>query len=99
MLTWTHETTIKTKATAKQIWQLWSKPEEWNKWDDGIEWVKLEGSFVAGTQGFLKPVGAGKVKFLMLDVQPEKGFKDRSFLPLTTMDFIHIYTPASSLNG
>ena len=96
MFTWTHETTITTTATAEQVWALWSKPHEWHRWDDGIEWVTLNGPFASGTEGMLKPTGGPKVKFVILDAQPDQGFKDRSFLPLTQLDFIHSYLPDAS---
>lgn len=96
MFTWNHETSISTIASAEQVWTLWSKPHEWNRWDEGIEWVKLDGLFAAGTSGVLKPVGGPKVKFLLLEAQPWRSFKDRSFLPLTQLDFIHTYTPSTT---
>lgn len=96
MFTWSHETTVTTTASAEQVWALWAKPGEWSRWDDGIEWVTLDGAFAAGTHGNLKPTGGPKVKFVILDAQPQRGFKDRSFLPLTQLDFIHTYTPATS---
>ena len=40
-------------------------------------------------KGWLKPKGGPKVKFELLDVQENKRFHDRSYLPLTHLDFIH----------
>jgi Polyketide cyclase / dehydrase and lipid transport len=95
MGTWTFQQTVETSATAEQIWAVWAKPESWPLWDNGVEWVKTEGPFIKGTKGVMKPAGGPKVKFEMLAVEPLKGFQDRSFLPLTTLDFIHSFTPAS----
>ena len=95
MGTWSFENTVETTATAEQIWALWSKPESWPVWDNGVEWVKTEGAFVKGTKGVMKPVGGPQVKFEMVETEPLKRFMDRSFLPLTTLDFSHIYTPAT----
>ena len=80
---------IKTKAKPEAIWALWSKIETWPTWDHGIEGGKVDGPFVAGARGWLKPKGGPKVKFQLLDVQENKHFHDRSFLPLTHLDFIH----------
>ena len=93
MLAWTHEESIPTRATGAQVWALWSRPHEWNRWDEGLEWVTLEGTFVSGTWGRLKPVGGPEVKFVILEAWPERGFTDRALLPLTRLDFIHLYTP------
>jgi len=96
MLTWTFKETVETTATANQIWKLWSSPESWPSWDHGVEWVKIEGPFVKGSRGVMKPVGGPKVKFEMIDAVAGEGFKDRSFLPLTALDFTHVYTPAGN---
>ena len=93
MLTWSYEETIPTTANAEQVWSLWSRPHEWKRWDEGLEWVTLDGPFESGSRGQLKPVGGPMVKFVMLEVQKKRGFTDRYFLPLTCMDFIHTYSP------
>lgn len=98
MVTWEFKESVETEATADQVWAMWCSPTSWPLWDDGIEWVSLQGSFTKGARGVMKPVGGPKVKFELLDVYPNQGFKDRSFLPLTTLDFIHTYTPASTMS-
>ena len=100
MLTWTHETTISTNASAEQVWEQWSNPHNWHQWNEGNEWVNLDGAFVAGSKGYFKPTGSTKIRFLLLEVSPKQGFKDRSFLPFTRLDFIHSYTPnTTSIQG
>lgn len=99
MFTWTYEYTITTKATQEQVWAIWEKTSEWHKWDEGNEYVNLEGEFVPGTTGVFKPVGSSGVKFMLLEVEKYKRFKDRSYLPLTYLDFTHIYIPNSNCNG
>jgi hypothetical protein len=89
MFRWTHEERVPTTATAAQVWALWSKPETWGTWDDELEWVKLQGPFVVGTRGTMKPKGGPVVRFTMTSVEPGKGFSDRSHLPLTSLDFTH----------
>ena len=80
---------IKTKAKPEAIWALWSKIETWPTWDHGIEGGQVDGPFISGSRGWLKPKGGPRVKFLLIDVQENKRFHDRSFLPLTHLDFIH----------
>lgn len=99
MLNWSFRASIPTSASAEQIWALWSKPQDWGLWDEGIEWVQLEGEFVSGTKGFLKPMGAGKITFQILEAQANFSFTDRSFLPLTHLDFGHQYTPNTNGAG
>ncbi|PJD98889.1 MAG: polyketide cyclase/dehydrase and lipid transport [Leptospira sp.] len=87
MLITKHSIRIKVKPEA--IWKLWEKIDEWPKWDHGIETSQLDGRFEAGSQGWLKPKGAPKVSFVIIEAVPFKKFHDRSFLPLTKLDFIH----------
>jgi hypothetical protein len=96
MLTWIYEESILTSANAEQVWALWSRPHEWNRWDEAVEWVTLDGPFETGSCGRLKPVSGPAVKFVILEVQQKRGFTNRSFLPMTCMDFIHTYRPAES---
>ena len=64
MLTWRYEETIPTTANAEQIWALWSRPHEWNRWNEGLEWVILDGPFESGSRGRLKPAWSPVVKFM-----------------------------------
>ncbi|MHB1605774.1 MAG: hypothetical protein ACYCTV_05200 [Leptospirales bacterium] len=56
-----------------------------------MEWVTLEGPFVSGIRGRLKPVVGPEVKFVILEAWLDRGFTDRAFLPLIRLDFIHLY--------
>ncbi|MFV0421474.1 SRPBCC family protein [Oleidesulfovibrio sp.] len=80
---------VKTKASPKAVWALWQDINNWSKWDHGIEQSELFGDFEVGAKGWLKPVGGPKVNFEILELEPLKTFHDRSYLPLTKLDFIH----------
>ena len=86
---WTFEHTEHTSASPESIWALWSDVTSWPVWDDGAEHVHLEGPFVAGTKGTLKPAGGPKVRFELTDVRPVQGFADVTRLPLSRMRFEH----------
>jgi hypothetical protein len=81
--------TIKTKAAPEVIWSMWSNVPAWNQWDHGIETGHLDGSFYKGTKGWIKPTGGPKLKFEIIHADEYKLFHDRSYLPLTHLDFIH----------
>jgi hypothetical protein len=66
----------------------------WPRWDDGVEWARLDGAFAAGVRGEMKPKGGPKTRFELLTVDAGRGFSDRSFLPLTHLDFEHRVEPA-----
>jgi hypothetical protein len=80
---------IKTRAKPEAVWALWSRIDTWPAWDHGIQDGKIEGSFVTGAQGWLKPKGGPKVSFQLIEVVENIRFHSRSFLPLTQLDFIH----------
>jgi len=46
----------------------------------------------------MKPISGPQIEFEIIRATPEKMFIDRAKLPLTTLDFIHIYTPSDE-NG
>ncbi len=94
MFTWSHFAEVSTAASAEQVWRAWSDPSTWPRWDVGLEAVVLDGPFAAGTRGRLTPKGGPAVRFVILTSQAGQGFHDRSFLPLTHLDFIHHYQPA-----
>lgn len=96
MFTWTHEHTVNTTATPAQIWRVWSNPAAWPIVDPGIEVVTLTGPFDTGTSGTLRPTGGPTFRFRLMKVTEGQGFRDRTFLPLTWLDFIHAYEPAIS---
>jgi hypothetical protein len=83
------EHSIKSKAAPEAIWSLWTNINTWTTWDHGIENAEIEGAFVQGASGWLKPRGGPKVKFKILQTEKNKVFHNRSSLPLTSLDFIH----------
>lgn len=80
-------------ASAGEVWRRWEDVGTWQEWDDGIEWCRLDGAFVAGGKGRLRPRGGPTVRFTLLEVVPGVGFRDRSHLPLASLDFTHGLEP------
>lgn len=99
MFTWIHQSDFPTTASAAQVWQAWSTPATWPLWDDGLASVVLDGPFASGTCGRLTPKGGPAVRFTILTAEAPCGFHDRSYLPLTHLDFIHRYQPADGQGG
>ena len=83
------ETSHVAAADAGAVWALWADVGSWQEWDEGIEWCRVDGPFAAGSTGMLKPRGGPRVRFTLLEVQPGRGFRDRSHLPLASLDFTH----------
>ena len=84
---------METGASPEKLWKYWSDVGSWPLWDEGIEWASLEGAFEKGTTGRLKPKGGPPVPFVLLWVDPTRGFSDESRLPLGRLRFEHRWFP------
>lgn len=78
-----------TTAAPAEVFALWADVAGWPSWDEGIAAVTLDGPFVAGSTGTLKPTGGFKVPFALLEVDPGAGFTDVSSLPGCKLRFAH----------
>ncbi|ECU9164112.1 TPA: hypothetical protein G5T75_004903 [Salmonella enterica] len=99
MFTWTYSEQVTTLATPEQIWAMWQDASSWPCWDSELEWVRLEGEFVAGTVGLMKPASGPEVRFCLSDVVPLRSFSDVAQLPLTRLVFNHEYISPQESNG
>jgi hypothetical protein len=90
---WTTKASVTCRATPDAVWSLWTDVAAWPTWDDGVEWCRLDGAFEPGARGEMKPKGGPTTRFQLLEVKTGRGFSDRSFLPLTHLDFEHEVEP------
>ena len=89
---WTKTHTVITKqASARQMWQLMSDVNNWQKWDTGIEFAKLEGNFEAGNFFTLRPKGGPNVKVVLLEATVNRRFLDVTNFPLAKMYDDHVF--------
>jgi hypothetical protein len=86
---WTAEHTVVTDATKESVWKVWADVEDWPKWDQGVEWCRIDGEFKVGTSYTLKPKGGPEARAVITDCQPLVRFADVTRLPLAKMEFIH----------
>ena len=85
MFTGTKTICIK-EASIAELWQVHSDVANWAKWQDAIEWVKVDGAVQQGTTFEIKPKGNPKVKMKILEMNKPYLFKDVSYLPFATME-------------
>ena len=82
-------------APASQFFAVWGDMPTWPQWNTDTEWVRLDGPFVQGATGSLKPKGGPKVKFTV-DTLTSTDFVDVSALWGAKLIFDHhIATTAS----
>lgn len=86
---WDFEHQYVTAAAAEDIWRLYADPSGWPSWDDGIEEVVLDGPFVAGAAGTLRPTGQPALPFRLVEVSPYASFTDETELPGAILRFRH----------
>lgn len=81
--------TVETKASPESIWHIWQDVKNWNTWDHGIEYSRIDGPFEEGTTGVLKPKGGPLVRTKLTGVDPLKKFVDESKLFLAKIIVSH----------
>ncbi|PPJ24393.1 hypothetical protein C5E45_26675 [Nocardia nova] len=78
---------ISTAAPA-DFFAVWSDMATWPEWNADTEWVRLDGPFVEGATGTLKPKGGPKVAFVIEKLNGEE-FVDVSRLFGARLIFAH----------
>jgi len=93
---WTYDHSIETDASPQSIWPLYADVPAWPRWDQGLEWVTLDGPFTAGTTGSLKVPDQDPLAFKLVEVRPLQGFSDETYIPGLVITFDHTLAPTAS---
>jgi len=89
---WTQSYSILTNEVSKeQMWKLFADVNNWHKWDEGIEYAKLDGTFEQGNYLDLKPKGGPKVKIQLYETIENKKFVDLTRFPFAKMYGEHTF--------
>lgn len=89
---WTRSYSIVTKeVTKEQMWKLFADVNNWHRWDEGIEFAKLDGKFEKGNSFTLRPKGGPNVKVELLETMENKMFLDVTKFPLAKMYDKHTF--------
>ncbi len=89
---WTKSHSIVTKEVSKeQMWRLFADVNNWHKWDNGIEFAKLEGNFEKGNFFTLRPKGGPNVKVELLETVENHRFLDVTKFPFAKMYDLHTF--------
>lgn len=90
------EHTVETSASPAAIWEIWQDVVSWKSWDHGIEYSTINGPFVAGSTGTIKPKGGPLLHTKLMQVEPLKSFVDEAKLPLTQILVSHTLKKAGA---
>ena len=84
---WTRSHVVITKeVTKEQMWKLFSDVNNWQTWDESIEFAHLDGKFEQGNFFVFKPKGGPKIKLKILEA-----IENYKFVDLTTFPFAKMY--------
>lgn len=80
---------ITSPAPPSAFFDHWADMATWPEWNLDTEWVRLDGPFVQGACGELKPKGGPKVRFRVERLVPDREFVDVSRLLGARLTFDH----------
>jgi hypothetical protein len=81
--------TITSTASPSAFFAEWADMASWPEWNLDTEWVRLDGPFVEGATGTLKPKGGPKVPFVVARLVDNEEFTDVSRLIGAKLTFRH----------
>ncbi len=83
---WTQTYTKKVKGlSVDQIWQVWTDVDQWNKWQDDVEYSKMHTEFKSGGTFAFHPKGGPKLTLELTEVEDKKNFVDLTRFPFAEM--------------
>jgi hypothetical protein len=82
--------TVTSSAPPAAFFAEWADMASWPEWNLDTEWVRLDGPFVEGATGTLKPRGGPKVPFVVARLADGEEFTDVSRLLGARLTFRHL---------
>lgn len=82
-------------VAAEKLFRAITDINNWGKWDDGLEFTKLEGAATQGSSFILKPKGGPKVNMTIDEIQPYR-LVDTAHLFLAKMRTSHEYVQSGN---
>jgi len=77
--------TIVKDLNASSVWTVWCDINNWHTWQNDIEYAKLDGDFITGSQFILKPKGVSEVNIKLIEVNNNQSFIDLTLFPFAKM--------------
>ncbi|QII72330.1 SRPBCC family protein [Apibacter sp. B2966] len=83
------QSTMTANVSSKKVWNLWKDVNNWNKWDEGIQSIRLEGNFQKGGKVFMIGDNPDEIQIEITDVKEEISFSDITKLPFGSIKTHH----------
>ena len=90
------EQSIDISAKPETVFSTYTNVSKWPEWDSELEAASIDGDFIVGTFGKVKPKGDSECKIELTEVTQNRSFAMECRLPLCKMHFIHLMTPIES---
>ncbi len=74
--------TIPVNTTKASVWQTLIDVQNWHQWDTEIIEANLEGTFVEGAKGTMKPKTGPKLEFYISELIPHKSYTFNTIMPV-----------------
>ena len=74
--------TIAINTTTEKVWQTLIDVENWHKWDTEIIEANIEGNFVIGAKGTMKPKTGPKLKFYISEIISNQSYTFNTIMPV-----------------
>jgi len=75
---WRAEYSAETTAAPEAIWRLFADVAGWKRWNAGIEEIRIDGPFQAGTEFHMKPPGQEILTSRLVEVRVNECFVDET---------------------
>jgi hypothetical protein len=90
------EECVAIEAPIAKVFAMYADVGNWKTWDPDVKSSTIEGPFVSGSLGTLRPTRGPKAKIVFKEVVTNSSFTVESKLPLCVMRFEH---ELSEMNG
>ena len=87
-----HATSV---APPSLFFARWADMATWPQWNSDIAWARLEGPFVEGSTGVIKPKKGPTTKFVIERLDPGRAYVDVTRLLGARLTFSHLITDGS----
>jgi hypothetical protein len=83
------EDSIRINTTPQRVFEIYKNVAQWPTWDPETISASIDGEFIVGATGKIKPEKEPETKITWIEVTRDKSFTVECKLPLCKMQFIH----------
>ena len=86
-----------TRASAQDVWRVWSDVDTWPEWNPDMKESRLNGPLAVGTTGVINTRSGGRHDVVVTRVNPGRSFElESSAMPMTRLAIRATVTPVGA---